>query len=74
MRSLFLIAAVGLAMCSAALAEPSPEAKAALDHSIRQLRESHGTWSVTTRFLKPGGSVAKGHDTRLSTRAVRRTV
>ena len=60
MRSLFLaIAALGVSIYSAAAAEPSPEAKAALDHSVRQLRESHGTWSATTRFLKPDGSVAK---------------
>ena len=57
-RTIGALFALGLAAMSAA-AEPSPEAKAALDHSIRQLRESHGAWNVTTEFLKPDGSVAK---------------
>ena len=50
--------ALGMAT-SAVAAELAPEAKAALDHSIRQLRESHGAWNVATEFLKPDGAVAK---------------
>jgi hypothetical protein len=57
-RTTSALFALGLAALSAA-AEPSPEAKAALDHSIRQLRDAHGAWNVTTKFLNPDGSVAK---------------
>lgn len=31
---------------------------AALEHSVLELRHAHGSWSVTTEFLNPDGSVA----------------
>lgn len=61
MRSLvFTAIAVCLAAgLTASIANAQPALNAALDHSIRQLQESHGAWNVTTEFLKPDGSVAK---------------
>jgi hypothetical protein len=61
MKSLvFTATAVCLAAgLTASLANAQPALNAALEHSIRQLQESRGSWSVTTEFLKPDGSVAK---------------
>lgn len=43
---------------SATPTSAQPVVSAAMDHSIRQLQESHGAWDVTTKFFKPDGSVA----------------
>ncbi len=52
--SLFLICLPGIAA-----AQTAPEKTEALNKSVEELRHAHGTWAVTTEFLKPDGSVAR---------------
>lgn len=33
--------------------------QALLEHSVRQLRDARGRWTVTTEFLRPDGTIAK---------------
>jgi hypothetical protein len=53
-----LVAASSFAGALAAQPPGLAEVAAQLEHSVRQLREHHGAWSVETRFLNPDGSTA----------------
>jgi len=56
-----IVACTAIFICLTAVnaGEPQSNAQAALEHSVRQLRDTHGSWNVTTQFLNADGSVAK---------------
>lgn len=51
-----LVDAPAAPLIAAATATP-PAQQEAIDKAVRQLRETHGTWNVTTEFLKLDGSI-----------------
>jgi len=56
MKALFSLLAAMTLMVNSAQAGPAPNS-GALDKAVRQLRETHGKWNVTTEFLKLDGSI-----------------